>query len=175
MSKQPMHLENPSLASWDFSENLILFQWGATFTWTSAQPSRGAMVRAARHSGVTAASPVGPAPHHCRNPLGRKAVACSMGQSTHCGTWHDATTLRRDCGWEESWGGVCQAESALAFGLGRGSNGEKLGCEALRTGALYVLRGAFRDAWLWVLHPSTHSSRSMRWGGSYPPLQTHPL
>lgn len=67
---------------------------------------------------------------------------CSMGQSAHCGTWRDATTLQRDCGWEESWGGVCQAGSALAFGLGRGSNGEKLGCEALRTGTLYILRGA---------------------------------
>lgn len=65
---------------------------------------------------------------------------------------------------------MCQAGSALAFGLGRGSNGETLGCEALRTGTLYVLRGAFRDAWLWVLHPSAHSSRSMRWGRAY----THP-
>lgn len=65
-----------------------------------------------------------------------------MGQSAHCGTWRDATTLQRDCGWEESWGGVCQAGSALAFGLGRGSNGEKLSCEALRTGTLYILRGA---------------------------------
>lgn len=178
MSKQPRDLENPSLASWGFSGNLILFQCGAIFTWTSAQLSGGTVVRAARHSCVTAASPMGPAPQHCRNPLGSKAVVCSMGQSTHCGTWHDATTLQRDCGWEESWGGVCQPGSALAFGLGRGSNGEKLGSEALRTSTLYVLRGALRDACLWVLHPSAHSSRSMRWGGgSYPLLQPdeHPL
>lgn len=174
MSKQLMHLENPSLASWGFSGNLILFQWGATFTWTSAQLSWGAVVRAAKHSGVTAASPMRPAPQHCRNPLGSKAVVCSMGQSTHCGTWHDATTLQRDCGWEESRGGVCQAGSALAFGLGRGSNGEKLACEALRTGTLYVLRGALRDAWLWVLHPSAHSSRSVRQGLLIPTPPTPP-
>lgn len=110
MSKQPVHLENPSLASWGSTGNLFLFHWGVTFTWTSAQLSRGAIVRAARHSGVTAGSPVGPATHHCRNPLGSKAVACSMGQSTHCGTCHDATTLQRDCGWEESWGGCVRLE-----------------------------------------------------------------
>lgn len=68
------HLESPSLGSWGFSESQIPFQWVVTFTLTAAQLSRGDMVRAARGSGVTAASPVGLAPHHCRRPLGQEAA-----------------------------------------------------------------------------------------------------
>lgn len=169
MSKQPVHLENPSLASWGFSGNLILFQWGATFTWISTHLSRGAMVRAARHSGVTAGSPwdllptTAGIPWEARqlhapwdNPL---TVTLGM-MPPHC----RGTVAGRRAGVG------CRDGSALAFGLGRDCNGEKLGCEALRTGILYILRDALRDALLLVLHPPAHSSKQ---GGSHPPLQPH--
>lgn len=74
MPKQPKHLESPSLGSWGFSESQVRFHWGATFTPASAKLSRGAAVGAVRGSGVTAASPVEPAPHCCRHPLGQEAA-----------------------------------------------------------------------------------------------------
>lgn len=74
MSKQPKHLESPSLGSWGFSKSQVSFQWGVTFILTLAQLSRGATVRAARGSDVTAAASVGPAPHHRRHPLEQEAA-----------------------------------------------------------------------------------------------------
>lgn len=45
----------------------------------------------------------------------------------HCGTWHDATTQRRDQDWEENLGWGCWAGSGLTLGLRGILMGAKLG------------------------------------------------
>ena len=100
--------------------------------------------------------------------LGTGGSWVTHGTSARCGTWHDATTLWRDRGWEETLGWVVSGWKCSSIGAEGVPNGGKTGMrEASRTGTLYTSRGTFRDAWLWVLYPSAHTSSPMGLGGAH--------
>ena len=103
--------------------------------------------------------------------LGTGCSCVTCGTTARCGTWHDATTLRRDWGWEEALGWDVSGCKFPGVGADGGPNGGKTDLrEVSRTATLYILMRALRDARLWVLYRSVHSSSPTGLRGAH----THP-